>query len=269
MANLPSVVVEPFNRVKDCRYGPMLYNFHDQYVGRSLDLYGEYSEAEFALFRQIVRAGDVVIEVGANLGAHTIPLAKLTGSHGAVIAFEPQRITYQALCANAALNSLIHVFAYHLAVGKAPGVVHVPILDPTREQNFGGYSLGSDVQGEPVQMITLDSLTLVGCRLIKVDVEGMELEVLQGAVNLVRHFSPALYVENDRADRALELTRFISSLGYDMFTHDPPLFNPNNFLNNPENVFGKVVTRNLLCVPSSSSHLVGGLPRFDPASIRA
>jgi FkbM family methyltransferase len=262
MAHLPQPTVEPFNRLKDCRHGQMLYNFHDQYVGKSLDLYGEYSEAELELFRQIVRPGDVVIEVGANIGAHTIPLAKLTGSHGAVIAYEPQRITYQALCANVALNSLIHVFANHTAVGKVPGFLNVPILDPTQDQNFGGYNLSGHPDGESVPLVVLDSLNLVGCRLLKVDVEGMELEVLQGATKIIRAFNPALYVENDRADRAAELTQFISSLGYDMFRHDPPLFNPDNFFGNSENAFGKIVTRNLLCVPRPVSHLVTGLPRF-------
>ncbi|HEY8748896.1 MAG TPA: FkbM family methyltransferase [Tepidisphaeraceae bacterium] len=266
MANLPQQVVEPFNRLKDCRHGKMLYNFHDQYVGRSLDLYGEYSEAEFELFRQIVRPGDVVVEVGANLGAHTIPLAKLTGSHGAVIAYEPQRVVYQTLCANVALNDLIHVFTNHAAVGTVPGVLNVPILDPTQDQNFGGYSMMGHPEGESVPLVILDALNLVGCRLLKVDVEGMELDVLQGAANLIRAFHPAMYVENDRSDRTAELTQFIASLGYDMFSHDPPLFNPNNYFNNPENVFGKIVSRNLFCVPQQVSHMITGLPRVEPVT---
>ena len=261
---LAPITFEPFNRVKDCRYGPMLYNFHDQYVGRSLDLYGEYSESEVALFRQLVRPGDVVVEVGANLGAHTVALAKLTGSHGAVVAFEPQRIVYQALCANAALNSLLHVFANHAAVGNSPGTLRVPTLDPTQEQNFGGYNLQGHTEGEIVPLITLDSLGLSNCRLLKVDVEGMELDVLQGAANLIRTFLPALYVENDRADRSAALTAYITSLGYDMFSHDAPLFNPDNYFHNPENVFSRIVTRNRLCVPRQSSHLISGLPRYVP-----
>jgi FkbM family methyltransferase len=255
---------EPFNRLKNCRYGPMLYNFHDKYVGRSLDLYGEYSEAEVELFRQIVRPGDVVVEVGANLGAHTIPLAKLTGSRGAVVAFEPQRIVYQTLCANVALNSLMNVFANNAAAGTAEGTLNVPMLDPTRDQNFGGYNLSGHPDGEVVPVLRLDTLQLTSCRLLKVDVEGMELEVLHGATNLIRTFLPALYVENDREERAAELTAFITSLGYDMFAHDPPLFNSANYFNNPENVFSRIVSKNLFCVPSATSHLVKGLPRYVP-----
>ena len=260
---LAPTAFEPFNRLKDCRYGKMLYNFHDQYVGRSLDIYGEYSESEVALFRLIVRPGDVVVEVGANLGAHTIPLAQMTGSHGAVIAFEPQRLIYQTLCANAAINSLIHVFANCAAVGNTSGVLKVPILDPTKEVNFGGYSVAGHDTGEIVPVTTLDSLGLTGCRLLKVDVEGMELEVLQGADNVIRTFLPALYVENDRKDKTDALTAHIASLGYDMFRHDAPLFNSNNYFHNPENVFSKIVCPNLLCVPTHTSHLIKGLPRYE------
>src|SRR5690606_13771278 len=61
--------------LRQCRHGPMLFNKRDLYVGRSLATYGEFSEAEIGLFRQILRPGGVVIEAGANIGAHTVPLA--------------------------------------------------------------------------------------------------------------------------------------------------------------------------------------------------
>lgn len=78
-----------FNVVKECRHGKMIYNKNDMYIGRSLDRYGEYSEGEVDLFRQIVHQGDTVLEVGANLGAHTLALALLVGEGGCVHAFEP------------------------------------------------------------------------------------------------------------------------------------------------------------------------------------
>ena len=62
----------PNLRVKACRYGVMMYLPNDQYIGKSLDLYGEFSEDEIAIFRQIVRPGATVIDVGANIGCHTV-----------------------------------------------------------------------------------------------------------------------------------------------------------------------------------------------------
>lgn len=61
-----------FNQLADCRYGKMLFNRNDRYIGKSLSLYGEYSQAEIELFRQILKPGSLVVEVGANIGTHTL-----------------------------------------------------------------------------------------------------------------------------------------------------------------------------------------------------
>ena len=112
-------------RIKHCRYGPMLYLANDLYVGRSLDRYGEWSEAEMELLRQVVRPGNVVLDIGANVGTHTIFLAQTVGPEGAVLAFEPQRMVFQILCANVALNGLPNVYTHHAAVGRRPGNIRV------------------------------------------------------------------------------------------------------------------------------------------------
>ena len=86
-------------RLKQCRHGAMLYLVTDQYIGQSLDRYGEYSEGEIDLFRQLVRPGATILEIGANLGTHTVFLAKAAGPGGTLHAFEPQRVIFQILCA--------------------------------------------------------------------------------------------------------------------------------------------------------------------------
>lgn len=253
----------PFNRLKDCRYGKMLYNINDVYVGRSLDLYGQFSEGEVEVFRQIVRPGDVVVDAGANIGAHTVFFARAVGPRGAVLAFEPQRLVFQLLCANVALNDFVHVWCYHCALGEKPGTILVPTLRPDRENNFGGLSLEGRDKGEPVPVIRVDSLPIASCRLIKVDVEGMELSVLKGCSGLIERFGPALYVENDREDRSGDLIRYIDSLGYDEFWHLPPLYDPQNFFHNTQNVFGNIVSRNMLCLRRGTYTRNLPLPRVD------
>src|SRR6266849_820213 len=116
-------------RLKRCREGAMLYNINDEYIGRSLDTYGEISRAEVELYRQIVHPSMTAVEVGANIGVHTIPLARLVGADGRVMAFEPQRIVFQMLCANIALNALPNVVTYQAAVGRDAGSVIVPPVD--------------------------------------------------------------------------------------------------------------------------------------------
>jgi len=248
----------PFNRHKACRYGQMLYNIHDLYVGRSLDLYGEFSEGEVELFRQAVKTGDWVLDVGANIGAHTLFFARQVGEAGRVLAFEPQRVVFQTLCANMALNSITNVWCYPYATGSEAGEIVVPESDYRRAKNFGGLSLGAASKGERVPLVTLDGLRLPRCDLIKIDVEGMERAVLAGAVETIARCKPFLYVENDRTQQSAELVRFIDELGYAMYWHCKPLYNPKNYLGNPTNVFGNIRSDNMLCVHRSARVCIEG-----------
>ncbi|MBI3838866.1 MAG: FkbM family methyltransferase [Planctomycetia bacterium] len=250
---------EAFNRQKACRHGQMLYNIHDSYIGRSLDLYGEYSEGEVAIFRQLVQPGNVVVDAGANIGAHTVVLAQLVGPTGGMLAFEPQRILYQTLCANLALNSIPNVFCFNSALGAAPGSVIIPSFNYLKEGNFGGLALGEYQAGEPVPVLTLDSYKLTRCDFLKADVEGMEQQVLLGASNTIARLRPILYVENDKVDKQVALVRSIDAMGYCMYWHLPYYFNPENFFNNQENVFSDLVSMNMLCLPKERRQNVEGL----------
>lgn len=241
---------EGFNALKPCRHGLMVFNRNDQYIGRSLALYSEFSEHEVLIFRHFLAEGGTVVEVGANIGAHTVYFSSAVGPGGSVLAFEPQRLVFQTLCANLAINSIANVHAYHAAVGRTPGSIVVPELDPNTFQNFGGLSIqGYDI-GSEVPMVTIDNLGLARCDLIKIDVEGMEEEVLAGATETIRKLRPVLYVENDRRDKSASLIRFIQGLGYRLWWHLPPLYNPDNLAGNPEDVFSNLVSCNVLCIPA-------------------
>ena len=126
-------------RVKRCRDGLMLHNSSDTNIGRSLDLYGEYSYGEADLFARLLRAGMVAIDVDANIGCHTVTMARRVGPQGAVIAFEPQRSVYQNLRANIALNALANVHAINMAAAPAPG----PQLSPPSTMPPPGISAAS------------------------------------------------------------------------------------------------------------------------------
>lgn len=248
--DLPDLKEDGFNAIRQCRHGLMVFNRNDQYIGRSLDLYGEFSEHEIMIFRHFLSEGSTVIEVGANIGAHTVYLASAVGQTGVIFAFEPQRLVFQTLCANLAINSIANVHAFNAAAGRSSGSIIVPELDPNTFQNFGGLSIqGYDI-GNEVPVVSIDSLGLERCELIKVDVEGMEEEVLSGAAETIRKLRPVLYVENDRREKSPSLIRFIQGLGYRIWWHLPPLYNPDNLSGNPDNVFGDIVSCNVLCIPA-------------------
>lgn len=232
----------------------MVYNRHDIYVGGSLKKYGEFSELEADFFRGIVRPDMWVVEVGANIGAHTVELSRLVGRHGRVYAFEPQRLVFQNLCANLALNQCQNIYAYQMAAGEKNGILVVPPVSYESRNNFGGISLlDRNALGETVPLLTVDSLGLSRCDFLKVDVEGMECNVLQGARATIEKYRPALYLENDRKEHSPELIALVKSLGYRAWWHLPPLFSPENFAEDTENIFRGVVSINIFCLPEESN----------------
>jgi FkbM family methyltransferase len=243
--------------VAQCRYGPMMYLRRDAYVGRSFHEYGEFSEGEVEVFRSALRPGDVALDIGANLGAHTIPMARLVGPTGFVFAFEPQRILFNVLCGNTALNELTNVKVFPLALGRASGQTRVMPVDYGGANNFGGISLGGE-RGEAVPVATLDDIGLPKLRFIKLDVEGMELEVLLGAKATLARDRPILYVENDRLEKSEALVAQLLADGYRMWWHVPPLFNPANFRSNAENVFNGICSFNMLCLPREANSRIEG-----------
>ena len=165
------------------KYGLFLVHTKDSVIGKSMMAYGEWSEREVDLFRVVLRENDVVFDVGANIGAFSVPLSKMVGARGLVLCFEPLRHLSQILAANLALNELTNAHVLNLAVGKEVGTVPVPLFDYGGVGNYGAHSLlvkqeWSRILHETVPLGTLDAyLSLVDdvCpRLIKVDVEGME-----------------------------------------------------------------------------------------------
>jgi FkbM family methyltransferase len=261
MEKLASITLpSPHLRLKHCRHGVMLYSARDRFVGGSLDRYGEFSELEAQLFTGLVKPGMLVVEVGANIGAHTVHLAKLVGENGGVVAFEAQRVIFQMLCANLALNGIENTDAKCMAVGAAPGEIMVPRLNYRGDNNFGGVALGGD-DGDAVEMIAIDNLLLPACHLMKIDVEGMEKQVLEGASQTIGRFRPILYVEDDRIDKHSELITTLLDLEYRIWWHLPWLYNPGNFAGDPENLFPGIASFNLICLPRESApeEIEGGI----------
>jgi FkbM family methyltransferase len=259
--NNPAPLLDPngFNELRLCRSGPMIYNKFDIFVGGSLQKYREFSIQEQELFRQVIRPGSLAVEVGANIGAHTVDIARFVGQEGEVHAFEPQRLVFQTLCANLALNQCANVHAKQLAVGAELGTILVPAMDPSVRTNFGGVSLVDIPAGESVPVVTLDSLDLPACHVIKVDVEGMEAEVIKGANRTIDSYRPIMYLENDREERSEELLTLVLSLDYKIYWHLPRLFNPDNFAGETEDIFPGIVSVNIFCVPKEVRLSVTGM----------
>ncbi len=194
-------------------HGRFIASVNDQHIGWVLSQ-GRHWEEELVQYGlEVIRPGSVVIDIGANMGTHTIPWASKAGR---VYAFEPQRLIFQQLCANLILNDIQNVYPIHAALGHNNGAAHLDAIIPavagfSPERpltyqltdypiNYGGARLGSG--GEEVEMCTLDSYHLSNVSLIKVDVEGAEPLVFYGAQETIRANRPVIIYEK-REDRKI------------------------------------------------------------------
>ena len=205
------------NEMQKTAVGTVMFSPKDTGVGVFLDKYGEYGRDELELLKQVIREGDIIVDAGAQYGVTALGLSKVVGPQGAVYAFEPQRALHQILCSNFAMNGAMHCHCKQEALGQQPGEAVVPEMDVASEGCHGCTKLDSaNYLGETVKMTTVDALNLPKMRLLKVDVEGMELDVVRGAVKTINMFKPALYMrahynpaDNTLSTSTQDLARFV------------------------------------------------------------
>jgi FkbM family methyltransferase len=244
-----------WSAVYPSRHGPVICPKLDWYIGRSLQLYGEYSQGEVDLLAPLLAPGNIIIDVGANVGALTLPLSKLVGPTGRVKAFEPQRGLYHCLCGTLALNSVDNVRVELAAVGQRCIDIDVPIPDYREPANFGGMRLDPfrpvrDRPHDTLPLVTLDRYCGAGrIDLIKIDCEGMEYAVLLGAGQTIRRDRPVLFVEAGPEPEAGAVYDLLVHFGYQVDAHEIPLYNPVNWLGNPDNIFPDICSRMFLATP--------------------
>ncbi|HGO5822588.1 TPA: FkbM family methyltransferase [Mannheimia haemolytica] len=153
----------------------------------------------------------IFVDIGANLGAISVPVGKIIQQKmgkGEVHSIEAQRNVFYQLCGNFFANDLSQCcFAYHTALGNKNGVLKIPFLSLKETTNVGALSLDEKIrqeQGwvnseftyyEDIPLATLDELNLPPANLVKIDVEGMELEVISGGLKWLRasNFPPILF----------------------------------------------------------------------------
>lgn len=137
-------------------------------------------------FKAYFSEGDIVVDVGASLGDHTVPYAQIVGERGSVFAFEPLPVAWDALCYN--IRNYPQVCPCHVALGDAQYETRI-----ARSENLGASHLGLD--GEITFVDTLDAFEISNVKFIKIDVEGWELRVLRGAEQTIMDSKPVIMFE--------------------------------------------------------------------------
>lgn len=171
--------------------------------------------------------GVVAIDCGANIGVHTIEWATAMTGWGSVVAIEAQERIYYALAGNIAINNCFNAICMNAAVSSANGTLKVPVPDYLTASSFGSLELrqrdGNEFIGQAidysddktvaVQKMKLDALNLPRVDLIKIDIEGMEMEAIEGARQMIETSRPVLLIESIKADRE-KLRVWLQDCGY-------------------------------------------------------
>lgn len=205
--------------------GPMLVAAKDLLVNAALTLYGEYSGDEVALLEALCEPGDLVVDVGAHIGCLTVALARRVGPQGRVVALEPQQHLFQLLTANMVINGLTCVQTIQAGAAARDGVLRVSNDTAGVLRNYGAGRL-SESGGAEVAVRTIDSLKLEGCAVLKIDVEGMELDVLRGAQRTIGP-QTVVYLENSPYEpfgslaASHDLLGHLLEAGFAVFWHTP------------------------------------------------
>jgi FkbM family methyltransferase len=226
-------------------HGTMILNRNDQHgdannrygVGIEILMTSAFCADEVALAIQLLQLrrglygdGVVAIDCGANIGVHSLDWGRQMTGWGSVIAIEAQERIYYALAGNIAINNSFNVQAIHAAVADQDGIMRIPEPNYHLQASFGSLELKplahpenigqvidySEAGTKPVRAIKLDSLGLQRLDFLKIDVEGMEIDVLNGAVQLLRACRPVLMIEHHKTD-AVRMTALLRELGYEIF----------------------------------------------------
>jgi FkbM family methyltransferase len=227
-------------------HGTMLVNRHDYRIVESGMGYGvghqllntsafDPQEVDFAVQllgsrRQNFGDGVVAVDCGANVGVHTIEWAQAMHSWGEVIAFEAQERIYYALAGNIAINNCFNARAIFAAVGASEGEISVPRPDYFSPSSFGSLEIRktsttefigqvidyTEANGVRTKMTSIDALNLKRLDLIKIDIEGMEMEALIGAEQSIKAYKPQLMIEKIKSNED-EIRKFLARFDYQIF----------------------------------------------------
>lgn len=252
----------------DTRYGPMVFFKHDSgAVTQSLIQYGEWAENELAFLRRVIPRGSVVVDVGAYIGTHALAFARQVGDGGLVYAIEAQPASFALLTENIQTNQADNVVLVNAIAAARVGTFSLLGINISGDASFGSMSVENAVRPPDssatvatniadgsggislVPTITLDSIPLTSCALIKIDAEGMEDLVLEGASNVIGSFRPVIYAECNCVEKGSAVFERLRQCGYRIFMHLAGAYNNQNWNGSTTDIFGVAKEAALVGVP--------------------
>ena len=180
----------------------LLFELHiNDWIQEQLFYLGYYERAEENFLKLYLPYEGTFIDIGANIGVHSLTAAQLVGERGKVISFEPFSINYDRLIRNISLNNCNNIQTEKKALSSKTGVLEISY--DSNSSNLGSVSIFSESNAgtESIKSIKLDDYlskqNLTGIEIIKIDIEGAEYEALKGMTETLSTFSPLILIEID------------------------------------------------------------------------
>lgn len=252
----------------DSRYGRLFFFRNDDPIGSCVHHFGEWAQQEMDLFDTILTETSNVLDVGANIGTHSLYFSKRC-REGNIVAIEPQIYIHEILCMNMIVNGCYNVLPVHAACGNKRDQMRMVNINPFEGEkvNFGMFKVNNETEiGIKTDVVPLDEyLYLDRFHMVKMDVEGYESTVLDGAKKLLKQHKPLLYIEFNNKEGDDELLEQLKRLDYIPYWHGYTKFNPNNFNKQTVNIWeeaGYVPTAdsldrryetNIICYPKKET----------------
>jgi len=191
--------------------GIFFINGIDDSIKNQLRTHQPWERENQLLIEQYTKPGTLALDIGSHIGTHTVTMSQCVGDKGTVFAFEPNKIIYRELCYNLAINDCANVHALRCAIGKSKSVIEVVSSHP---RNQGGSYVVEQKGGQNAAvLLPLDALNLNNISFIKIDVENMEADVLDGAKETILRNRPVMLIEvQGNGERSVQLNENSSKM---------------------------------------------------------
>lgn len=227
------------------KYGSIAFYVCDDPIGTCLFHYGEWADQEFDVISKLVNPNSNCIDIGANIGTHSIWLSKKC-YNGYIYSIEPQFYIFRLLNTNLVLNDCTNSIPIRSLVmnsdERSLRISSLLIPPENGRINFGEFNIGRyppSPDGFETPITKLDNLDLLGRKInfIKIDSEGFEHNIVLSGEKLLKTDKPHMYLEFNGKTGNDDLLYVLNDLGYKCYWHVYTKFNPNNFFNKKENIW--------------------------------
>jgi len=216
------------NVIYNTEYGLIILSINDKGVGNDIRITGYFERHQIDILKNIAQklleTKDHIVfyDVGANIGTHTLAMAKTFGDKISIRTFEAQRQVFYMLCGTIAINGLRNVSCHNLAISGYSGFMDINLPSYDVYQNFGGFELlpieksdNKDMIKDRWESVKVEPLDIFNepVDIIKMDIEGCEEDALNAITNYISKYKPVCMIEQHKSNSDAIVRLFID-LGY-------------------------------------------------------